>query len=288
MQVIIVKLFCRAITIGILSVGLISFSSALVFAKSFHDLSHIVFEISAARGGRGDVAASYLSILELIKIKKFPNQISVVVGHPEKKILQGLMQGSPDGKLFQSRVQIHELGSIPETLNPADMVIRFAEADGRVRNPKRFYSSGPHSPEHIRIKPDGLIVSQPVIGNTEGGVPHGTIRLRGRDFRMEHPGLRGSHGGTYLDPVALEFRNMDRMKIAQEILSDVRGHADSGTAEAITNLLERRSLANARLGLVYGISNTDTSPQFVKYLNGFQGAQSPVVLVTPSDRKSVV
>jgi hypothetical protein len=130
-------------------------------------------------------------------------------------------------------------------------------------------------------------VAMPVFGNTENfteSTPNATVRVGGKDFDVQHPGLSTAEGGIYYDSVALSVREKSPDELRQFILSNIGQHNTLSTRKALKDIYDQKALAGSERGMVYGIGSVQH--QFATYLQGLvsdaEEHQKSYTILTPS------
>jgi hypothetical protein len=275
--------------------------NSLFAAESASDLSnqfkHIVLECRGTRGGNGDVAASYLTALDLLRRHHFQGRMTFIVDDASARILSKLVGKTIQSgqSLFGNRIQVYRLSEIPKDLPTADLYLALANPSGselfshdlsEQSGPKHFEGSNEVG---IPITNRTVRITQTVLGNTENGNsrnPNGLLRIGDEKLGLSPAGFATQEAGIYYDPVALGLRTQTQEQVRRFVLSSL-GHApDSSVREMVTNLIAKRTLGGSSVGLVYGITASSVKWQFEDYLKGLSRKadrlEKSYTLITPS------
>lgn len=264
--------------------------SASAVASNF---SHIVIDVRGTRGGKGDVAAGYLTALDFIFRLKFQGQITLIVDDPSKSILSKLTgrKIEADSKLYAGKIQFEQPGLL-RPMKPADLYLSLANPSGTPKDPSTFdiipKDGLSSSPTKIPIHDQTIKITQTVLGNTENRNsknPKGLIQAGSYFFNMDPAGLAKHESGIYFDAVALRLRGKPKNAIRAFVKASI-GHTQGPTGSTLSGILDNRLLADSTVGLVYGITAEEVKHQFERYLSGLSSAAQSMgksyTLLTPS------
>lgn len=238
------------------------------------DLGHVVFDVRGSRGGKGDVAASYLTASDLIdravthgKPQALP-AMTFVAGDAEMGILTTLAgQVVFDGRgILGGRVQVRTAASVKD-LPPAGAVFKLAAGRGKydARDELRRVDRGGPAKNGIPITGKTVVVNQTVLGNTESSSDP-TILVRDQELPIATAGVGASEEGIYADPVARRLRGASRERIRRFALANLP--RDTPAWRRLRHVLQGDALRGAQVTLAYGLSLSDVRRQAVAYLSG--------------------
>jgi len=279
----------------------------------------IIVDVRGSRGGHGDVAAGYLTIMDMIENYGIESEITVLVDEESRKILTKLAHGntkfwrhvevvdieklsdqrafnlymalaSPSGS-FRYATNIREGVSInhiatpsPNSLSPSSNMPT-TSTENSIPTPNHS-NSGASTSKKIPIAKGGVLIVQTVLGNTENPNsinPYAIVRSRGVNYSMSPAGLGQKESGIYNDYVTNELRGKTLPEIEQYILQKLPEAGNSSLQSVAEGIIKRKYFGGAKLGLAYGISAGSTKPQFMTYLKGLaRETPSSFCLVTPS------
>ncbi len=270
-----------------------------VFNSNFKE---IIVDVRGSRGGNGDVAAGYLTIMDLIQNYQIHSHITLLVDMDSKNILNRLAQGN---QLFWSTVSMNTIDTLPND-KVFDLYLALASPSGtfrygaqlREREHSELKASSIHIEEdhgkRINIKTEGVLIVQTVLGNTENLNsinPHAIVRSSGVNYNMSPAGIGTSEAGIYNDYIATNLRNKTPVAIQEFIKSQLSLIEDDFSRNTILKIVEKSKMKGAKIGLAYGISAEQTQSQFISYLNGLAADNSKsYCLITPSrfDEKAIL
>lgn len=254
-------------------------------------IEKIVIDVRGSRGGKGDVAAGYLFAMDLMENYKLSNPIVFLAEDTERSILLDLANGV---KGFDDNFSVKRLSDFTED-DVFDLCIQLANKTGDIRNREdfRFVRSGSllkrRKPRkaNLNIAEDGVVISQPVIGNTEDYFrSRGTLWYKGSRYALTTPGLEPGQSGVYRDFIALRLRDLnfaDTLDFVQSSLDKaifLYRHSEDNLKTA-TDLAKVQAI---QIGLVYGISLNGPQRQFYDYLEVLlnEPRNKPLVIFSPS------
>ncbi|MGZ3803701.1 MAG: hypothetical protein ACXVB4_05800 [Pseudobdellovibrionaceae bacterium] len=262
------------LVLGFLMLWLLSSPAWSALGEDFSAAFKEVFiDLRNSRGGNGDVAAGYLTLMSLLKDYGIKNHVTLLVDSESEKRLRGLLsQRHP----LPAQVQIETLASLDKNLR-IDFYLSLASPSGSLKN---------NLQQDLKFSPDAILMVQTVLGNTENIHslnPMALIEADGVQFNMQPAGLGKDEAGIYGDFVASFLRGQNEESSRRFLLSELETVADERTRAQLKSLLQKEALQGSRLGLVYGITSGKTRPQFTSYLRGLaQREQESFCLVTPS------
>ena len=163
---------------------------------------NIIIDCRNSRGGRGEVAAAYLTAMDLLQNYAYPGKITMLVAPREERILNSLAEDDP---IFWSRVRVTTLSEL-KPKKPFDFYLMVAEHAGHF---------GPLE-SAIQLAPDAVKVVQTVLGNTEDEAArrhHTLIYNRYVTYKMSNAGVAPDEAGIYRDPVATNLRNKSSLEV---------------------------------------------------------------------------
>jgi hypothetical protein len=285
---------------------------------------NIVIDVRNSRGGRGDVAAGYLTAIDLLERAKGKTdegpglKVTLLIDDSARKILSG-MRGKPleAGDVdFEGSLTYRTLTELPQD-QAADMYLGVASPSGSFKYSPDFLRLDRNrsalrrllrrfenwlrrtvedEPElvglGVPINEDTVLMVQTVLGNTENQNswnPYALVKVGQRELKMLPAGLAARETGVYSDNVAWKLRNMGRPELKDFLLQAAESITDDNDRINLRTVLRETRLKGAEIGLVYGISMKAVKPQFESYLAGLaakaKASSSSYVLVTPSGFK---
>ncbi len=259
-------------------------SGSPVNAESFE---HILIDSRTWRGGSGDIAAAYNTALDLLGRMQYRGRMTILGDDKSIEILSNLT-----GEQVQSRTSfsnkrinfLHEV-DLSKEITPVDLYIRVASPSGAFDSESFVFKmgtwddvvrrhlpkgSGDQAVSGIPLKKNSVLISQPVLGNTENGHtidPFAHGRANGVEFEMQAAGAGVGEAGIYVDPVARMLRGKLKEQVRDFVL---KGSADIPSSEAknvISSIVSGQKLQGAKMGVAYGLSHTDIR-DFDDYLDG--------------------
>ncbi len=260
--------------------------------KSFQ---HIVIDVRGSRGGKGDVAAGYLTALDLMNRAQFAGKITLITDETSRKILaklQGKKVNSGD-PLLTDKVVVMDLNDLPNDYATADMYLSLANPSGRLRYSFDFVQEGqmiPRGTHKIRTRADTVFITQTVLGNTENADsshPLGELKIRDNVYDLNPAGIGGKESGFYLDAVAVRLRGKTLDQVHASVLESLNAlPSRSSERQLVEQILTGKKLAGGKVGLAYGITSAMVKQQFSRYLQGLYAEavekKKSFVLLTPS------
>lgn len=250
---------------------------------------HIVFDLRGSRGGKGDVAAAYLTAADLLHRGPAERpRITFVTAAAEQKILSQLVgrKVEPHDNIFDGLVRVAPLESLAE-LPAADLYLALAAPDGEFasRHKLERVDEKAAAPGSIPISERSVVLNQTVLGNTESAGGPATALVGGHRLEMRTAGIAPFESGIYADPIARGLRGLSRERVREFVLDEIPADA-SGKLGALRDTLSGKSVKGAKPVLVYGVSMPEVKPQFFGYLKGLaeeaeQSGQS-FMIVSPS------
>jgi hypothetical protein len=254
------------------------------------DFQEILFDMRGSRGGNGDVAAGYLTIMDLIVNYGLHSHITVLVDKASEGILKRLAAGNVD---FWSSIKTETLKTLPQK-KQFDLYLALASPSGTFNRAAELQEKNSTGEAKINLVPnkkiniakDGVMIVQTVLGNTENSDAinyPAVVRNNGTNYTMSPAGIGIHEAGIYSDYVAESLRDKTSTEISNYILSELPSIGDDFSRIAIEQILQNRVLKNSEIGLAYGISLKDTQIQFRSYLDGLSANSSKgYVIITPS------
>ncbi len=248
----------------------------------------IIIDVRGNRAGSGDVAAGYLTAMDLILNFQIKGSITFLVDGKSRKVLDRIAHGN---STFFDSVQVQTLESIPGSIT-FDLYLALASPVGSFRYGKQIdeRSGPPDEPESglkINMNSDGILLVQTVFGNTEKrarGNPYAVIRGNGINYLMNPAGIAANEAGIYKDFIASRLRLFTSNETKAFILSESEVIPDSFSKYAVQSLLTGSKLIGSKIGLAYGISYSETWDQFESYLQGLANETSGAFsIITPSE-----
>lgn len=266
---------------------------------SLNGIETIYFDLRKnARGGNGDIAASFLMAHEFILRHDFKGKIYFLVDTNSKMILsilsgKNIINGSA---LYKENLICYEKRMIPNdgTVLPADMIIYLAKLNGTRINSSETYisqsSKNSNTYAWIPVKKNTFYVFQTVLGNTENKIKNfnfSSVFYKGLSSLMEPAGLDQKEAGIYWDHIAIKLRGKKKEEIAKHLKSLLQIQEKNRDNLIIESLLSNQIRnSNMKVGLVYGVSSADVSGQFKSYLDGLsklgEKSGNSYTIITPS------
>jgi hypothetical protein len=240
------------------------------FSREFKE---VLIDLRNSRGGNGDVAAGYLTLMSLLTEYKVKNHITLLVDAEGQKRLSMLLSNNHP---LPSNVEIHSLATVDKNLE-IDFYTALASPSGTLKNK-------PH--QDLKFGDDAILLIQTVLGNTEN--PHslnpmGLIQVNDVKINMYPAGIGPNETGIYGDYIAAQLRGKNEDYSRQFLLTEIEAIANENSRLQLESILTQRALKGARTGLVYGITSGQTRPQFTSYLKGLATHENEsFCLITPS------
>lgn len=250
----------------------------------------IVFDMrDSARGGYGDIAAGYLTILDLITNHKIQGQITVVVEESSRKILERLNRGNTT---FESSVKVETIKTLPFDKR-FDLYISLANdlasvSSERLLNEKPSVVQNPAG--KLNLNKNAVSIVQPVFGNTEAIInrqeltyPYALVRLGGVNYQMKNAGLSPEEAGIYVDYVARQLKDQSIKFVENFLVTESESIRDEFSRTSIQQVLDGTKLKGSKVGLIYGVTHASTKAQFRSFLKGLaENSKDSYCLITPS------
>ena len=286
--------------LSILSILAIALSLVAVFAyadlnSELKDFQNIMIDVRGSRGGKGDVAAGFLTARDLIERGKFEGTIVFIIDDQSGEILSKLYGKSvQSGTVFDSgKVRFYKLDALPSTIRPADLYFSLANPSGTIRysNDLAIVSSNlSQTAGKIPITKNTVVIVQTVLGNTENVNsvnPNGLLQFRGRNYAISPAGIGKNENGIYWDPVAAKLRGKSKSDTKNIIINALELlPANDEKRLLVEGVLKNKVLQNSHVGLVYGVTATSVKEQFERYLTGLgteaEKKGKSYTLITPS------
>ena len=257
----------------------------------------VIVDVRGSRGGNGDVAAGYLTIMDFIQNYQITDGITVLVDSESRKILDRLAKGN---SRFWSIAKVETIDSLP-TDRVFDLYLALASPSGSFRYGKQLRERMGDETQtekiddkgkKISIRTEGVLMVQTVLGNTENRSsvnPFAVARSNGVNFDMSPAGIASNESGIYNDYVAVQLRSMSAENIQDFVYDEAKLMEDIDSRARIINIVGESHLKGAKVGLAYGISAGATKQQFMSYLKGLEAGKS-FCLITPSkfDQSDIV
>ncbi len=234
---------------------------------------HIVFDVRGSRGGKGDVAAAYLTAADLIgrAVTDGPRpSITFIADDAERKILAGLSGKTlaDANRLFDGQVEVVS-GLEVSRRPPADLFLALAAPTGEYARRKDLMKADGTKPvpkTWIPIFERGVVINQTVLGNTESADRGRATALVGdRRIELSNAGVAEGESGVYADPVALGLRGKASESVRRHLIDEIGDDVRPPLA-ALRGYLQGSVLAGAEPALVY--TGTKVKPQLRGYLRG--------------------
>jgi hypothetical protein len=226
---------------------------------------NVVISVRDARG-MGDVAAAYLTAVDMVTRLGYPGTITIATptssrsDEPRRKLehLAG-QRIAKDGTLAGGRIRVIGLDRVPRGFPAVDLYIAASGVTATV-----------DAPPGLPVHEGTVFVGQSVFGNTAGGEAGGRVRVGDRVTSLPPPGVAASEGGVYADPVALSLRGRSRAHVHRSLRAAVdRTVRAPRSRRALAALLDGGALAGSRRGVAYGgLSTPALSNQVATYLQG--------------------
>lgn len=250
----------------------------------------IVVDVRGSRGGNGDVAGGYLTVMDFIQNYQVKSSITILVDETSRKILERLAQGNT---AFWSAVSVETIDSLPP-IKIFDLYLALASPSGTFRYGNQLRERGKNedvpqieeAKKKINIKTEGVLIVQTVLGNTENPSslnPHAVVRSNGVNYEMSPAGIAPNETGIYSDYIAVQLRAKTAAEVRQFVLTEAESIEDEFSRESVRQILRKNKLRGSSFGLAYGISAGATQTQFMSYLKGLAARSTDsFCLVTPS------
>lgn len=225
----------------------------------------IVISVRDARG-MGDVAAAYLTAMDMVTRLGYPGTITIATPTSSRKDEPRLKlehlageRVAKDGTLAGGRIRVIGLDRVPRGFPAVDLYIA---ASG--------VTATADAPPGLPVTAETVFIGQSVFGNTAGGDRGGVVRVGDRARALPPPGVAAGEGGVYADPVALSLRGRSRAHVDRALRASVdRAMRRSRGGRALASLLDGRALAGSLRGVAYGgLSTPALSNQVATYLAG--------------------
>lgn len=256
-----------------------------------HRFDSIVFDTRGDRGGQGDVAASYLTINEILNKYSFTGEISIIVSDKSQKIIHRLADGNTQ---FFEKVHIfHEIQDADAIkMKMFDLYVSLANPSGVFYFKDEFFGK-------INFKKHSVFISQTVLGNIENdkaALPVGSIQfseISSPTYHWSTPGIDPEKNelGIYSDYVAQEYRNLTLQETQYKLAEENSRSEIHRAKKQLEDLIRMNIKSDIQIGLMYGISLPNTHDQLESYLMGIntermkpesKNSLKPLVIITPS------
>ncbi len=254
-------------------------------SQKLQTFQNIVIDLRGARGGNGDVAAGYMTALDLIQRLKYKRPITFVIESEDSPdagkatgILAKLLGKPPvkDGQFIRGgQIQIRESSKIPISFPTTDLYLSFSNPSSELSQEQdlvvRYKNAGPSSiPQKIGgipIDQNTVLISQTVLGSTDTSlavVRHGSLSQK-----RPAAGLAHNEAGIYNDTVAANLKGQSPDEIRHYLASEIGHFSDKSIAKNLSGLVSSNTLAGSQLTLAYGTTRRpEVKEQFETYLKG--------------------
>lgn len=240
-------------------------------AKAILSLKHLVFDTSSnARGGYGDVAATKLTVEELVFKHKYPGLITLIIDKKSKKILTK-MWGKPIKQdtsflLGAAQIKFSTAKKFPPA-PPIDVIFQLASPSSRMRIKEKIQT--------LPTSKNLLVITHPVLGNTESSsqdwlTQSSRIYWQDTSFRMPLPGLGEKASGIYYDHFAATLKKSSRIPTSEALIQSL----DNDPQRFLKDIMQNWHLRQAdpltpptELALIYGIASFQQKTHFDSYLS---------------------
>jgi len=288
-----IKLILPSFILSILFAISVIADTSIPLSEKIRSFESIVFDVRGSRGGKGDVAASYLTAMDLIERGDYKGKITFIVDDKSQEILSNLLSQKiePGSKTKSGVIEFHSAETIPHGFKPPDMYLYLASPSGTIKYADDFepYSKTRYMPRGIPVDDDTMIVVHTVLGNTENPFslnPNAVVKMGNNKYSISAAGLAPNEQGIYYDPVANILRGKTDTEIRSYLLDSLADIQDKEKREILQNILNNKALQGSDLTLAYGISDPKVKSQFVSYLKGLYKSASEegrsFTLITPS------
>lgn len=262
----------------------VSTEAVAEFSSEFRE---ILVDVRGSRGGNGDVAAGYLTVMDLLRHQGFKSRVTMLTDRESYRILENLAW---QNKAFWSTVTVESIESLSRD-KVFDMYLALAGHGGYLTyeydiNDRPFdkrHGDDSDPDAKIRVRNEGVSIGQTVLGNTEaGGVefPRAIIRNRGVSYDMSPAGLGEGESGVYNDYVALYLKTKSVEETKAFVVANL---PDVFSSWVIRSIFDGTMMKDSKFGLVYGISSNTVKSQFETYLQGLaKDSSASYCLLTPS------
>lgn len=250
-------------------------------ASGLRPFKNVVIDVRNSRGGKGDVAAGYLTAADILAGDAPADaRVTLLMDGKAEKILAGLRgrPAVPGQADFGGRLLYHTVESLPAAFPAADLYMLLASAlrsDSTARAGRLIGS-------------ETVVIEQSVLGRTEARstARSAVVQARGQAFVAAPAGLAPGETGVYSDHAAWELRGKSRDEVARFIAAALPLVASERDRLTLRRMLDGTLLPGAEPGLAYGISAAGVKGQFegyMKALAGRAGAEGKsYVLLSPS------
>ncbi len=268
----------------------IFFSTQFSWSLNYSDFQHILIDVRADRGGKGDIAAGYLAYVELSAqyLKNSNTRITVLATEEGfetfstllgKKIKGSYLSDNPRYQIFTDKnfkqSHAHEI--------PADLVLQLARVNGYQTRSEEFSED---DDSLVKVTPDAVTATLSVYGNSENlsflfkarryTHPASLIKYKGSRIEVASAGLGELELGLYRDISASKLRGVNRQRIKADLiklleskLAGVNELASSIQETSLNRLLEilkNNSDKNVDFAFAYGVQSHDRIDQFSHYV----------------------
>lgn len=269
------------IFVVVFSLQSFAISSGEIEASFNENFKEILIDARGSRGGNGDVAAAYLTAMELKRNYEIHGNITILVDQVSSDILDRLTKNNSE---FSELITVETMRSLPERKS-FDLYMALASPSGFFYNGSDLRERTNERPtlnsvandllyKKIKMSETGVLMVQTVLGNTENKNsqnPFAVVRHKGLNYKMLSAGLGANESGIYRDYVALELKDKNPEQIRNYINHHAEGVVDDFTRESILRILNNKKIKGANIGLVYGVTASETHKQFFNYLKGLAG-----------------
>lgn len=252
----------------------------------------IAFDVRGSRGGNGDVAAAYLTAMDLLRNYSLHSKITFITDEKSEAILYRIAQGNDE---FEKSISISRAESLPHN-KEFDLYFALAGPSGKFSRASDIIDSENvevsfadkyiFTYKKIKIAEHGVLIAQTVLGNTENSnsiYSQGTVRSNGVSYSMGPAGIGDFESGIYGDYIAEHLKDKTTQEINEFIFGELPTVTNTFSREVIEAILKGTRLKNSTFGLAYGISMKETQLQFMSYLEGLaKESTKSFVIVTPS------
>lgn len=273
-----VKQFLKCILINQIFVSV----TFLVFAQDFKEegrlvsqkYSTILIDLRNSRGGNGDVAAGYLTLLDLLNRYEISSKIYLLVDNESHVRLNSFIGVN---RTLPKQVQVIREASEISSNERIELYLSMANPSGRLQH---------KSIEAIPISKRTPLLVQTTLGNTENTKslnPYALLQIDNLKLEMNSAGIASNEAGIYGDPIAMNLRGKSIKQARDFIISEIDSISNESTQTQILDLINGNKLKNSNVGLVYGVTAQNVKEQFETYLEGLVNqSNKSFCLITPS------
>ncbi|MCK6598330.1 MAG: hypothetical protein L6Q37_08205 [Bdellovibrionaceae bacterium] len=257
-------------------------------AKFKEHFKAVIVDVRGSRGGNGDVAAGYLTIMDFIQNYQITEGITILVDSGSLKIIERLAKGN---SRFWSIAKVETIETLP-TDRVFDLYLSLSSPSGSFQHGKQIserwgdenqVEKNDDTGKKINIRTEGVLMAQTALGNTEetSTNPFAAVRSNGLNFDMSPAGIASNEAGIYNDYVAVQLRSMNVDEIEKFVVTESKMIDDFDSKTSVQDIISGNKLKGVKTGLAYGISAKETKQQFMSYLKGLEAGKS-FCLITPS------